>query len=596
MNSNPETDFDFIDWALFCAESTMRDCDHYAHVALKWQEKETTPQRKAVLAFLSDLFTLHLPWGRDAGQALMPDHIYAKLQRNMLSCLVAQLPRIGDNELRARIVDAAWFKERACAHDVVPFGVEAYLAEAARRSGPDRGIECLARLQRAVTLAISLGRRGELVTKVFAEVEATIQRFSEADSGYLIGRLMELLLQFRQGDAAIYSALAHQLAESAAVVGDHDRAVAYLEIAVRWHQREGSAEAVAEVRGRIVEILERTADKTNASLACHLLTQAIEVSRQIPDNGTKTKELRVRLQGLQHASVADFARYEQDIDLADCFQETRLRVGGRPVGQALWALCVLRHPTPIEQIRSRVTESMKDSVLLSILPRVKVSATGRVLARDNGLFYDPSGLESEMFRDVAFHQQVFAMGAVRPAIALLQLEHGLRLEDFLYLVGRSPFVPTGREYSFARGLALGFWGDFSVAAHMLVPQVENSIRLLLEQAGAVTTTLTSNRLQNEKDLNQLLLEPKAIDLFGEPLLFDLRALLTEKSGANLRNELAHGLFSDGAAEEFFAYFWWMTLRLVLTPLAKQLETSADQDTDKPPTPVNRDAQPQKTEE
>jgi hypothetical protein len=93
--------------------------------------------------------------------------------------------------------------------------------------------------------------------------------------------------------------------------------------------------------------------------------------------------------------------------------------------------------------------------------------------------------------------------------------------------------------------------------------------LLLEQAGAVTTTLTSAGLQNEKDLGQLLEDEKALEIFGEAQIFDLRSLLTEKAGANLRNELAHGLIADGAADAHCSYLWWATLRLVLYPLVRR---------------------------
>jgi hypothetical protein len=52
------------------------------------------------------------------------------------------------------------------------------------------------------------------------------------------------------------------------------------------------------------------------------------------------------------------------------------------------------------------------------------------------------------------------------------------------------------------------------------------------------------------------------EVIGENSVFDLRGLLVERTGSNLRNAIAHGLLPSGA---FFAplvcYLWWLTLHL-----------------------------------
>jgi hypothetical protein len=131
---------------------------------------------------------------------------------------------------------------------------------------------------------------------------------------------------------------------------------------------------------------------------------------------------------------------------------------------------------------------------------------------------------------------------------------------------RSPFVPKGREAAFAMGLDAGFAGDFFTAAHILVPQFEHALRWHLGQRGVVTMTFPQSGVQNALDLNALLALPAITTLVDEDALFDLKNLLTEKAGANLRNELAHGLIEPGAQAENLVYLWWVTLRFVLLPL------------------------------
>jgi hypothetical protein len=51
-------------------------------------------------------------------------------------------------------------------------------------------------------------------------------------------------------------------------------------------------------------------------------------------------------------------------------------------------------------------------------------------------------------------------------------------------------------------------------------------------------------------------------IFGPDILFDLRGILIERFGCNLRNELAHGLMPEGAFYTAEApYLWWLVIHL-----------------------------------
>jgi hypothetical protein len=97
--------------------------------------------------------------------------------------------------------------------------------------------------------------------------------------------------------------------------------------------------------------------------------------------------------------------------------------------------------------------------------------------------------------------------------------------------------------------------------HLLVPQIENSIRYVLNQNGVFTTTLR-NGIQKEKDINDLLPSVEVKDVLGEDLVFDLRGILIERFGHNLRNESAHGLMPEGAFYDASSvYLWWLLLHI-----------------------------------
>ena len=90
----------------------------------------------------------------------------------------------------------------------------------------------------------------------------------------------------------------------------------------------------------------------------------------------------------------------------------------------------------------------------------------------------------------------------------------------------------------------GFQNDLFTAVNILIPQVENSVRCLLQDSGAIVYNLKDDGTEEVKTLHALLDLPEAADIFEADLLFTLKAVFCSKFGLNLRNENAHGLLSD----------------------------------------------------
>ena len=68
-------------------------------------------------------------------------------------------------------------------------------------------------------------------------------------------------------------------------------------------------------------------------------------------------------------------------------------------------------------------------------------------------------------------------------------------------------------------------------------------------------------MQPERPLGVLLESAEAAQAFGADGVFELQDLLIDPLGANLRNEVAHGLLGDsGLFGEDVLYAWWLLLR------------------------------------
>ena len=142
-------------------------------------------------------------------------------------------------------------------------------------------------------------------------------------------------------------------------------------------------------------------------------------------------------------------------------------------------------------------------------------------------------------------------------------EHRYDQEYIMDICDKSPVVPRGHVHLWAKGLWHGLNRDYLSAASILTPQVEHLVRVLLKQSGAHTQTVDDdNGVESEKGLGALLEMREAEEVLGAGLRLGLEALLTEQAGANLRNHIAHGLFSDAEAWSYASvYVWWLCLRL-----------------------------------
>lgn len=173
-------------------------------------------------------------------------------------------------------------------------------------------------------------------------------------------------------------------------------------------------------------------------------------------------------------------------------------------------------------------------------------------------------------------------GIIDPARRTIIRQHRVVPDSFHALVYHNPVVPVGREYLFARGLNAWMYGDLPVAAHLLVPQLENSLRNLLARAGGRTTTLGPGGVQHDRTLGSVLSADQLEKMLGPNVLFDLRCLLSDSFGANLRNLLSHGLI--GHATMYSApvsYLCWLVLHLCAGPVllrAHERRSAEEQET------------------
>ena len=153
---------------------------------------------------------------------------------------------------------------------------------------------------------------------------------------------------------------------------------------------------------------------------------------------------------------------------------------------------------------------------------------------------------------------------ILPALNTITSEHSITQEYLESLCEQAPIVPSNRSKLMSKALYAGFQSDFITSAHILCPQFENMIRVLLNNNGVSTSHIDDNKVQDEKGLSTLMNLSEMVELLGENLCFEIKTIFTDSKGFNLRNNIAHGLLDDAhALTTGNVYAWHLTLRLII---------------------------------
>lgn len=215
-----------------------------------------------------------------------------------------------------------------------------------------------------------------------------------------------------------------------------------------------------------------------------------------------------------------------------------------------------------EFLKQKVLEDAADPLSCLFGSGIK-SSQGRTIAEIPPIdMQEPEAnvevLEKHMHHTALLLEEIHGGTILKWAGDILNAKFQFTAEDLNFLVKNNPIIPAGRENIFLAGLYHGLKGDIYISLHILAPQIENLFRCIAEDAGAIMSTLKDDDTSDAKLLTSIFDAPELIECYDNDILFLLKGLLNEKIGANIRNEIAHGLMgeqkgSNGAARFFLCW-------------------------------------------
>jgi len=284
------------------------------------------------------------------------------------------------------------------------------------------------------------------------------------------------------------------------------------------------------------EAILKSAASLNASLATHHIEGVLEAYRRV---GLKEETDRVRLlleeKGKGVIAEMKSQRFEIRLDLEAINTAIAEMIDVSNPLVALYRLAnnCAPHPEKFEAEFEAATEGL---LYHRLIPVSIIGDDGLTVTTIETYDQDKEGrLVMEFARDMNLKTTFFLSGLEewKKKFELGGIPDTPSLFDSL-------LIPPDRVTLFREGLLAFEQEDYVKCIHVLVFQVENSLRELLRILGRPVSKSTDDGNQ-PKNMNDVLYDPVVKDALDPKLWSFLKVLYTDNRGMNLRNLVAHGV-------------------------------------------------------
>lgn len=492
------------------------------------------------------------------------------------------LDYIAEPWMKARLADLLWLckKQKSPAHARI--AIDAYIVHAIDPDTWHRDIKvCWERAARLCLQIKDFETLNEIKNRLFGAfgVEYPSSKLMALRIADLMDKL-NLDRDFRENIAQELMRLGTHLKRE----GEFNFARSYFELAAKKYKQCSDERGWLVCLVSIADCFEKEADSRSGGSAMasnSFYENAIQAYRRIPTKNRKDYDVDSKLEAIRKkitesgkASLDEMGLIKtQGVDISDIIESSISHVSGKcTIEEALMYFTGLYPGPKYQNLADSAKESMQHSLLASLIGSRHMSGDGRVIAKTpamnlNAGEADPANqavLRRQVQKEFYSETKLTVEGQILPALRQILMEHRVTKEFVEVLCHYSPIVPQNRKHLLGYALWLGFEYDFGNAIHLLCPQFEHIVRVQLKEAGAHTSNIDREGIENENGLSTLMDLPEALDVFGQDLVFEIKSVFTDALAFNLRNQVAHGLLDDNSSSSISTiYAWWMILRLVV---------------------------------
>jgi hypothetical protein len=192
-----------------------------------------------------------------------------------------------------------------------------------------------------------------------------------------------------------------------------------------------------------------------------------------------------------------------------------------------------------EQIKEQIFDLSKKAPLTFLITHQIQDEKGRVVATIGSLEHD---LEGHVVRQISQNLSFSAL-FLRAVLNESISNKGLSKSNILDFLKKTPVLNLDRVSIIDRALDAYFQNDYLVFIHLIIPQVEEAIRNIVEMAGGNVLKPSRGGGYHLRTFDEILRDDIIKESLGEDFADYFRILFTDQRGWNLRNSVCHGMAS-----------------------------------------------------
>lgn len=553
--------------------------------------KEASDRQAAVYGLLSVICSFHFrpvdkvePFSNQwamGGRRSLQGSDFGQAQ---IDALHSALSRFENPALRTRIADVIWTRDKRkseCARIAIDGYVQlavSLLREVATdrfERDPALGLTTQNYLTRAAVIAHQTGwQRDENDALRDAMIEALDK--AKSRSGMALVRFGRLAIEHGLEAANERLADLDALAAESAEKGEFHEAESLQKLSISLARRKGDNTLIKDTTIKLTGILERKADVSNsAMLKTHALQEAIDSLHGLKGVREERQRLHEKLTEAQLHLFEEMGQFEHSVDLTEEVQRILTHLEGADLLECMRVLAVAELPRPPAALKEEARKTMQEHPLTSLFTTAILDGKGRTVARVEGAVDDApdddehDALIHQVIKQEEIRVGIAVAGRVDPIRGVISQRFVVNFDVLQKICAISPFVPSGSEVAFARGIQSFLAGDDLAAAMMLVPYLEAGLRAMVGVAGRSDTKIATGGLEEVIGLSAMLGQHRDVltNVFGEALVFSIEIVFVHEFGPKVRHSLCHGLTRDGAfSSEWYVYACKLIYSLVLLPL------------------------------
>lgn len=506
-----------------------------------------------------------------------------------IDVLAELAPEITNAGLRARLADVTWFVQRR-RHDMAEEAISAYCDSVeqvqagtsvfAFDDASPWGVHARELLIRAARVSHATRWEFEASGRLRALVHKLVSDAHENGAPSDFVRIVEVDIDHGITPVEEIAARAEELVAADELHTNPDRRIDLWKVAARCHKRNRDEQNHNRCMIEVAECHVQKAELAGSPmLESAFLNDAIQVLRNYPGTKDRRDELTTCLRKVQPSIRDEMGSFSTEIDLSEIVEHSVASVQGHSWPTAFLSLVLCDHPPEPDAIRQEAVKHAEEFPLQGIMPMQVHDFQGRVVFRSPGLTGSAEQTELHYRYLMSFHRghsrHVTVAGAINPIRRVISEEHLVSADVVQEMIKDSPFIPPGHGYIFARAIVQFLGGEDVEAASLLVPQLENSLRMILYHRGIDTTTTDENGIQTEASL-PMLLNPgnpwraQLEEVLPRRYTHEIDLLFSFPGGPSLRNQIAHGKVPVGGFwDHDMVYAIWLIIHLAVLPLAQR---------------------------